>query len=279
MNFKDKTVIITGGSEGVGAATARAFANAGANLVLAARGKKKLERIADELRARTQVEIFAMDVADPDACADLFKKAQFEFGSIHILVNNAGYHQRGPVETIEADDLGRMIDVNLKAPIILSRLVLPYLKESGSGAIINVGSLAGQTPVPGAAAYSASKSGLRAFTFALADELSDSSIKLAVVSPGPISTGFMMDNLDSVIDLNFSQPISSAEEVAEEILKICSNSKRERSMPPFSGFLMTVTYLFPWLGRLVRPILERKGHAVKRRMLAARQRQGLEDSE
>jgi len=279
MNFKDKTVIITGGSEGVGAATARAFANAGANLVLAARGKKKLERIADELRARTQVEIFAMDVADPDACADLFKKAQFEFGSIHILVNNAGFHQRGPVETIKADDLGRMIDVNLKAPIILSRLVLPYLKESGSGAIINVGSLAGQTPVPGAAAYSASKSGLRAFTFALADELSDSSIKLAVVSPGPISTGFMMDNLDSVIDLNFSQPISSAEEVAEEILKICSNSKRERSMPPFSGFLMTVTYLFPWLGRLVRPILERKGHAVKRRMLAARQRQGLEDSE
>jgi len=279
MNFKDKTVIITGGSEGVGAATARAFANAGANLVLAARGKKKLERIADELRARTQVEIFAMDVADPDACADLFKKAQFEFGSIHILVNNAGFHQRGPVETIKADDLGRMIDVNLKAPIILSRLVLPYLKESGSGAIINVGSLAGQTPVPGAAAYSASKSGLRAFTFALADELSDSSIKLAVVSPGPISTGFMMDNLDSVIDLNFSQPISSAEEVAEEILKICSNSKRERSMPPFSGFLMTVTYLFPWLGRLVRPILERKGHAVKRRMLAAGQRQGLEDSE
>ena len=279
MNFKDKTVIITGGSEGVGAATARAFAKAGANLVLAARGKKKLEHIADELRGKTRVEIFAMDVVDADACANLFKKAQFEFGTVHILVNNAGYHVRGPVETIDADDHGRMIDVNLRAPIVLSRLALPYIRDSGGGAIINVASLAGRTPVAGAAAYSASKFGLRAFTFALAEEVSDVPIKLAVVSPGPINTGFMMDNLDSVLDLNFSQPISTAEEVAVEILKLCSNSKRERSMPPVSGFLTTLTYLVPWFSRAVRPLLERKGRVVKRGMLAEAHRQKQEDSQ
>jgi len=279
MEFKDKTVIITGGSEGVGAATARVFANVGANLVLAARGKKKLERIAEELSIKTRVEIFAMDVADPDACASLFKKAQFEFGSVHVLVNNAGYHVRGPVETIDSDDLGKMIDVNLKAPIILSHLALPYIKESGGGAIINVGSLAGRTPVPGAAAYSASKFGLRAFTFALADELSDSSIKLATVSPSMIYTGFIMDNLDDVIDLNFSQPVSTADDVADEILKLCSNSKRERSMPPVSGLLTTLTYLFPWLGRFARPILERKGRAVKRRLKEKMHRQSREGTE
>jgi len=279
MNFKDKTVIITGGSEGVGAETARAFARAGANLVLAARGKKKLEQIADELRRQTRVEIFAMDVVDADACTNLFKKAQFEFDAVHILVNNAGYHVRGPVDTIDAEDHGKMIDVNLRAPIVLSRLALPYIRESGGGAIINVASLAGRTPVAGAASYSASKFGLRAFTFALADEVADEPIKLAVVSPGPISTGFMMDNLDSVLDLNFSQPISTAEEVAAEILKLCSNFKRERSMPPVSGFLTTLTYLVPWFGRTVRPLLERKGREVKRRMLAEAHRQKQEGSQ
>lgn len=279
MELRDKTVIITGGSEGVGAAAARAFASAGANLVLAARGKKKLDAMAEELRSKTRVELYVMDVADPDACASLFKKAQFEFGSIHVLVNNAGYHVRGDVETINPDDLGRMIDTNLKAPIVLSRLVLPYIRESGGGAIINVASLAGRTPLPGAAAYGASKFGLRAFTFALADELSDLNIKLAVVSPGPVDTGFIMDNLDKVIDMNFSQPISTADEVADEILKLCSNTKRERSMPPISGLLTTLTYIFPWLGRLARPILERKGRAVKRRLKAEKHRKSLESTQ
>ncbi len=275
MNLKGKTVIITGGSEGVGAAAARAFAAAGANLVLAARRKKTLEVIADELRNKTRVEIFTMDVSDPDACTNLFKKAQFEFGSVHVLVNNAGYHVRGPVETINPDDLGRMIDVNLKAPILLCRLALPYIRESGGGAIINVGSLAGRTPLPGAAAYCASKSGLRAFTFALADEIPDSKIKLAVVSPGTINTGFIMNHLDDALDINFSQPISTAEEVAEAILELCSNAQREKSMPAGSGFLTMVTYLFPWIGRVMRPFLERKGHAVKRRLLAERHQKNL----
>ena len=265
MNFKDKTVIITGGSEGVGAASARAFARAGANLVLVARNKKNLETIAEELRAITRVEIMAMDVSDADACVNLFKKAQFEFESVHVLVNNAGYHERGQVESVSAHDLGKMIDVNLKAPIMLSRYAIPYIRE---GAIINVASLAGRTPVPGAAAYSASKFGLRAFTFSLAEELKDMNIKLAVVSPGPIDKGFIMSNIDNVTDLTFSQPLSTADEVANEILTICSNAKRERSMPPISGLLTTISYLFPAVGRILRPLLEKKGRNVKRRLKA-----------
>jgi len=268
MNFKDKTVIITGGSEGVGAATARAFAKAGANLVLVARNKKNLETIAEELRAITRVEIMAMDVADADACVNLFKKAQFEFERIHVLVNNAGYHERGPVETVSADDLGKMIDVNLKAPIMLCRYAIPYIRAAGEGAIINVASLAGRTPVPGAATYSASKFGLRAFTFSLAEELQDTNIKLAIISPGPIDTGFIMSNIDIVTDLTFSQPLSTADDVANEILTICGNNKRERSMPPISGLLTTVSYLFPAVGRILRPLLEKKGRSVKRHLKA-----------
>jgi len=268
MIFKDKTVIITGGSEGVGAATARKFADAGANLMLVARGKRKLESIAEELRDKTRVEVFAMDVSDPEACVDLFKKTEFEYGRVDILINNAGFHQRGPAESIDARDLGKIIDVNLKAPIMLSRIALPYLRDSGGGAIINVGSLAGRTPVPSSATYSASKSGLRAFTYSMFEELRDSGIKIAVVSPGPIDTGFIMSDIDQVSDLTFSQAISTVDDVAQAILDLCGNNRREKSLPAISGFLTTLTYLMPWLARVVQPILERKGARVKRRLKA-----------
>lgn len=267
-DFRNKTVIVTGGSEGVGAAVARRFAEAGANLVLVARGAEKLERVADELRPKARVITCAMDVSDEAAVPGLLERAEREFGAIHVLVNNAGYHRRGPVETVEARELGRMIDVNLKAPIVLSRLALPYLRKAGEGAIINVASLAGRTPVPGAATYSASKFGLRAFTFALGEELAGSGIKLAAVSPGPIDTGFIMANIDAVADITFSQPLSTAEEVARVVMNLAVDNARERSMPPASGVLTTLSYLFPRLGMWLRPALLRKGRRVKARLKA-----------
>lgn len=236
--------------------------------MLVARGKKKLEAIAEELRDKTEVEIFPMDVADAEACVKVFKKANFEFGRIDILINNAGFHARGNVESVAADDLANIIDVNLRAPILLTRIALPYMRESGGGAIINVGSLAGRTPVPGSAAYGASKAGLRSFTYAIADELRDSKIKFAIVSPGPIDTGFIMSDIDEVSDLTFSQPISTAEEVAQTVLDLCGNNQLEQSMPMVSGLLTTMTYLFPSLGRIARPMLERKGKRVKAKLKA-----------
>jgi short-subunit dehydrogenase len=159
-----------------------------------------------------------------------------------------------------------MVDVNLKAPILLSRIALGYISEAGGGAIINVASLAGRTPVPNAATYSATKFGLRAFTFALAEEMAGSNVKVAAVSPGPVDTGFIMDNIDRVADITFSQPLSTADEVAEVIMNLCLNDKRERSMPPVSGLLTTLSYLFPWLGRLLQPMLIRRGRRVKREL-------------
>lgn len=266
MIFKDKTVIVTGGSEGVGAAAARQFADAGANLLLVARSKKNLEALAEELRDKSHVEIFAMDVSDANACVDLFKKANFEFGRIDVLVNNAGYHQRGKFETVDVADLGKMIDVNLRAPIVLSRLVLPYMRDAGGGAIINVGSLAGRTPVPNSAVYAASKAGLRSLTYSLREELRGTNIKVAVVSPGPIDTGFIMSDIDKVSDITFSQPISTADEVAQAILDLCGNNQAEISMPWVSGLLTTSSYLMPWLGRWLRPMLERRGANVKAKL-------------
>ena len=273
MIFKDKTVIITGGSEGVGAATARLFAEAGANLMLVARSKKNLEAVATELRDKTRVELFAMDVTDADACVDLFKKADFEFGRIDILVNNAGYHARGEVRDVPAEDLGRIIDVNLKAPVILTRLALPYLEDAGGGAIINVASLHGRLASAGASTYSSSKFGLRIFTLALRQELEGSGIKAAVVSPGPVDTGFIMENLDDVDDIVFSQPMSSAEQVGQAILDLCGNNIAEQAMPTSSGILATLAYLMPWLSKRLRPMLQKKGAGVKARLIAERRQQ------
>ncbi|RZV33941.1 MAG: SDR family NAD(P)-dependent oxidoreductase [Chromatiales bacterium] len=273
MIFKDKTVIITGGSEGVGAATARLFAEAGANLMLVARSKKNLEAVATELRDKTRVELFAMDVTDADACVDLFKKADFEFGRIDVLVNNAGYHARGDVREVPAEELGRIIDVNLKAPIILTRLALPYLEDAGGGAIINVASLHGRLASVGATTYSSSKFGLRIFTLALGQELEGSGIKAAVVSPGPVDTGFIMENLDDVDDIVFSQPMSSAEQVGQAILDLCGNNIAEQAMPTSSGILATLVYLMPWLGKRLRPMLQKKGERVKARLIAERRQQ------
>lgn len=262
-DFHGKTVIITGASAGCGAAAARAFARAGANLVLVARNPKPLKEIGDELDTGSNVLTVSADVADESACVNLFRKAEYQFGAVHALVNNAGFHQRGPVEKQATGDLAEMVAVNLTAPIVLSRLALPYFRKAGGGSIVNVASLAGCTPVAGAATYSATKFGLRAFSQSLADELRGSAIHIGVVSPGPIDTGFIMDQIDEVADITFSQPMSTAEQVADAILLVASGGKSEIKMPAISGPLTTLSYLFPALRRRLKPLLEKKGRKAK----------------
>lgn len=263
MSFSDKTVIITGASAGVGADCARMFAKLGANLVLLARGEQALNKIETELAEITKVLTIPMDVTDSEKCRQMLAKTMEVFGRIDVLVNNAGYHARGDVDNNNAASLAAMVDVNLRAPIELSALVIPFMKKQGSGAIVNVGSLAGRTPLQGAATYSATKAGLRAFSFALADEVRDSNIRVGVVSPGPIDTGFIMSEIDKVEDIVFSQPMSTAEEVAQAILQVASGESNEVVLPRSSGWLTTISYLFPSLRRLLRPALYRKGARLK----------------
>ena len=103
---------------------------------------------------------------------------------------------------------------------------------------------------------------------ALAEELRDSGIKIGLVSPGPIDTGFIMSDVDKVSDITLSQPMSTAEEVAQTVLDLCGNNIREKSMPAISGFLTTISYLFPWVSRQMKPALERKGQRVKKKLKA-----------
>ena len=261
--FQQKTIIITGASAGVGAACARAFAAQKANLVLVARGQQGLDLIKQELSTQTKVLTVAMDVSDTEQCLSLFAKAEQEFGSVDVLVNNAGMHSRGNLDTISPEDVGAMVDINIRAPLVLSRAAIPYLRRAGGGAIVMLGSLAGMAPLQGAATYSATKAGLRAFTYALADEMRGTGIYVGVVSPGPIDTGFIMDEIDKVEDIVFSQPMSTAGDVAEAVMRIAAGEKLEIPMPSASGKLVTLSYLFPWLRRYLRPKLYAKGRKNK----------------
>ena len=261
--FEGKTVIITGASAGVGAACARAFATHKANLVLCARGQTGLDTIAEELSVQCSVLTVAMDVSNTDQCLALLTTAEAEFGRVDVLINNAGMHSRGDIEKVEPADVAMMVDINLRAPLMLSCAALPFIKKSDGGAIVMVGSLAGMAPLQGAATYSATKSGLRAFAFALADELQDTDINVGVVSPGPIDTGFIMSEIDNVEDIVFSQPMSSADAVADAVLSIACGEKTEIAMPAASGRLVTLSYLFPALRRLLRPKLYAKGRKNK----------------
>jgi short-subunit dehydrogenase len=261
--FNNKTVIITGASAGVGAACARTFAGLGANLVLVARGQKALTEIENELSKITQVLAVAMDVSDVAACSGLIQQAVERFGVLHVLINNAGLHRRGNVVSRAPQDLVDMVDVDLRAPLQLTAEALPHIRKAGSGAIVMVGSLAGRAPLQGAATYAATKAGLRAFTYSLADELRDTCISVGVVSPGPIDTGFIMDEIDEVEDIVYSQPMSSAQQVADAVVRLAQGERVEIAMPWFSGKLTTLSYLFPSMRRASRGLLYKMGRKNK----------------
>ncbi len=265
-SFAGWTVLVTGASLGIGRAVAWSFHRAGANVVMVARRRGPLEEAAAGLE---RALVVPGDVADPGAMRAALDAAVSRFGGLDGLVNNAGLHFRGPFEERAPEEIAAMIDLNLRAPMVFARMALPYLRRRG-GFIINVASLAGKVPLDGATTYSTTKFGLRVFTVALAQELRGSGVTVSAVSPGPVDTGFIMDELDRVDDLVFSQRVCTAEDVADLVLACARDGRIERAYPRGASRLATIGYLFPGLRRLLKPLLSRKGKRAKEILRKAR---------
>lgn len=258
-----KIVVITGASSGVGEAAAKTFAGRGAKVVLAARSADKIEALAAELGGMA----VPTDVTKDDDRRALVEKTVEKYGVVDVLVNNAGFNERGDLESLSAAGIEQVLETNLTAPMLLTHAAIPQLIAS-RGVVVNVASIAGHVPLPGESPYCASKWGLRGFTFAAREELRDKGVALCAVSPGPIDTPFVTDDLENTPDLVFSQPFLSAEEVADAVVACAIDRKRERAMPRSTLFLARLIQRMPWLQEVLRPGLERKGRKVKEQFRA-----------
>ncbi|MDR2264469.1 MAG: SDR family oxidoreductase [Enterobacter asburiae] len=188
-NIKDKVIVITGASSGMGEAAARHLAANGAKIVMAARRTDRIEAIADELTKQGKEAIaVATDVTKLDDVHALITSAVDRFGRVDVLINNAGVMPLSRLDQCNVDEWNQMIDVNLRGVLHGIAAVLPYMKEQKSGHIINTASVAAHLIFPSSAVYSATKFAVRALTEGLRQETAALNIRVTLVSPGAVKT-------------------------------------------------------------------------------------------
>jgi short-subunit dehydrogenase len=266
MDLRNKVCLVTGASSGIGLALARLFVQHDVKVALVARTASKLDAAVAELGA-DRAAAFPVDVTDRAAIDRLPRAVVEKFGRLDILVNNAGCNHRGAAKTRTAEEIVQVLETNLVSVAYLTRRALDVIPPGG--AIINVASLAGKVPYGTQGAYCASKAGLRFFSLALREELSQENIRVLCVNPGPVDTEFFGDVVKAA-DLTFSQPMSTVEEVAAVTLDGLLRDLPEVDLPSLSGKLATLGYLSPGLKSVLRPLLERIGKKNKERYMRRR---------
>jgi len=230
FNVKDKVVMITGGSRGLGKAMSLEFARRGASVVVASRKLDECEKVAQEIRdLGAEALAVRCHVGDWDALEAVVNQVVEKFGRIDVLVNNAGMSPIAPslLETSEAL-FDKIVDVNLKGPTRLTALVGTRMGETGGGSIINISSIASTRPAPVTTVYSAAKAGLNALTAASAQEFAPMGVRINCVVCGTFDTDAaagMISNPDIVpyiIDRVAQKRVGQPEEVVGAVLYFAS---------------------------------------------------------
>lgn len=220
-----KTVLITGGSRGIGKAMVYEFAKAGYNVLL---NFNKSENIANDIaRELPNVKVYGANVADQDAVIRMVEYTNQVFGGIDVLINNAGVSCTGLFQDLSLDEWNRLMAVNLTGPYNLCKAVLPQMIAKKEGKIINISSVWGITGASMEVAYSASKAGVIGLTKALAKEVGPSNIKVNCIAPGIIMTDmisdYSMDELNAITDEIALGKIGSTEDIAKTALFLASD--------------------------------------------------------
>lgn len=190
-----RTVIVTGGTRGIGLSLAEGFVLAGARVAVASRKADACEQVAAHLRELGGEAIgVPTHLGDPDALEALVRKTVDEFGGIDVVVNNAANALAEPLAEITAEALAKSHEVNVRGPLFLVQAALPYLKQSSHASVINLVSVGAFNFSPGTAIYSSNKAALMSFTRSMAAEFASLGIRVNAIAPGPVDTDMMRNN-------------------------------------------------------------------------------------
>jgi short-subunit dehydrogenase len=255
-DLKNKTVLITGGSRGLGLVMAREFAREGARLALCARDDEELERARLDLESfGTEVMVFRCDVRNRQEVADMIAAVTNRFGHIDILVNNAGVIQVGPIEVMTHKDFELAMQAHFWGPLNTIMAVLPSMRQRRQGRIVNISSIGGKVSVPHLVPYSASKFALVGLSKGLRTELMKDGISVTTVCPGLMRTGSPR-NADfkgqhrfeyAWFSISDALPLLtvSAENAARQIVRACKRGQAELVISVPAKVAVLFDALFP----------------------------------
>jgi short-subunit dehydrogenase len=256
--WRDKAVLVTGGSSGLGFAIARAFATAGARVAIAARDREKLAAAATQLKqSGGEVVAFPADVGNDEQTAQLIADVVSRFGRLDVLVNNVGVSARGAAVEITPSDIHSLIESNVGSAVRCTRAAAAHLIASG-GHIVNIGSLASKSAARYLGAYPASKFALAAYTQQLRLELADQGVHVLLVCPGPLArrdAGQRYRESSAGLPASAQRPGGGVRlrgldpaAVAERIVRACQRRQGELVVPAKARLLFALAQLSSSLG-------------------------------
>jgi NAD(P)-dependent dehydrogenase (short-subunit alcohol dehydrogenase family) len=236
--------LVSGGSSGIGAATAREFADKGARVAIAGRNEAALRLVA----AATGGPFFRGDLREPGCPRGVVEGTVKALGGLDVLVSNAGIGWAGPFASMREADINALLDVNLRAAALLALAAIPHL-HPGVGRIVFIGSIAGLTGVPGESWYSATKAGLACLADSLRAELRPQGIGVTLVSPGVVDTPFFERR--NVPYQRVHPQLMSPKKAAEAIASAVEHGRDDLVIPQWLSFPARLKVSFPTLYRLL----------------------------